>query len=108
MALIRTILAALIAISVAVLPATGEAIALPSGDQLAMADQADMPCCPCCNTQADLKLTTCALKCIAVVGAVFPATVITPLYLVDGLPLPFIDDLLHGFLKAPPTHPPSA
>lgn len=108
MALIRTILAAFIAISIAILPATGAVIALSSADQTAMADQADMPCCPCCDSQADLKLTACALKCIGVVGAVFPATVITPLYLVDGLPLPFVDDPLHEFLKAPPTHPPPA
>lgn len=109
MALIRTILAALIAISVAVLPATGEAIALPSGDHLAMANQADMPCCPCCNnSQADLKLTACALKCISIAGAVFPATTIAPLYLLDDVPLQLVDDALHEFLKAPPTHPPSA
>lgn len=108
MALVRTILAALIAISVAVLPAAGQAMVSPSATNATMADQADTPCCPCCNTQADLKLTTCALKCVGVVGAVFPAPVITPLYLVDGVPLPFVDDLLREFLKAPPTHPPPA
>lgn len=108
MALIRTILVALIAISIAVLPATGQAIASPSADQTMMVDQADMPCCPCCNTRADLKLTTCALKCLGVVGTVFPATTIAPLYLLDGVPLPLVDEPLHEFLRAPPTHPPSA
>lgn len=108
MALVRTILAALIAISLAVLPATGQAIVAPSADQTTMVDQADMPCCPCCNTQADLKLTMCTLKCIGVVGAVFPATTIAPLYWLDGVPLQLVDDPLHEFLRAPPTHPPSA
>ena len=43
---IRTIVAALIAFSVAMLPATGEAIVSPSATQAVMADQSDMPCCP--------------------------------------------------------------
>ena len=108
MALIRTILAALIAISVAVLPAAGQAMVSPLATQTMTADRADTPCCPCCNTQAELKLTTCALKCLGVVGAVFLAPVITPLYVVDGVRLPFVDDVLREFLKAPPTHPPPA
>lgn len=103
---LRTILAALIAFSVAFLPATGEAVASPLADQAVMVDQSDMPCCPCCNTLDDFKLTACALKCITIVGAVFPPTVTTPLYLADGPPLPFVDHPLHEFSKAPPTHPP--
>lgn len=106
MAVIRTVLAALIAISVALLPATGEAIALPSAGQAVMVDQSDMPCCPCCDTQDDFKLTSCVLKCINLVSAV-AAMVITPLYLADGVPVNFVNELLHEFLKAPPTHPPS-
>ncbi len=106
MPLIRTILAALIAISVAVLPATGEAIALPAAGQAVMADQADMPCCPCCNTRDDLQLTACALKCIGAVGVVFLVEAAAPPYSVRDVLLPFADDPLHEFLKAPPTHPP--
>jgi hypothetical protein len=107
MVLIRTILAALIAFSVAVLPATGEAIALSSADQSMMSNQSDMSCCPCCNTQDVLKLAACALKCVGIVGAVLPALTLTPLYFADGASLPFVDHPLHEFFKAPPTHPPS-
>jgi hypothetical protein len=103
---IRTLLTALIAISVAFLPATGEAIVSPAADQAVMVNQSDMPCCPCCNSQDDLKLTSCALKCLTLVGGVFPAMVITPLYLTDGDAVDFVDEALHEFLKAPPTHPP--
>lgn len=106
MALIRTILAALIAISVAVLPATGEAIVVSSADQPMMAAQSDMPCCPCCHTQDDLKLTACGLKCVGIAGAVLPAMTIIPLRLAEGAQLPFADHPLHEFFKAPPTHPP--
>jgi hypothetical protein len=103
---IRTIVAALIAISVALLPAAGEAIVSPSTSQVAMADQSDMPCCPCCNTQDDIKLTFCTLTCITLASAVFPTTVTMPLYVADSTPAGFVDDPLHEFLTAPPTHPP--
>jgi hypothetical protein len=106
MILIRTIVAALVAISVAMLPATGEAIVSQSASQAVMADQSDMPCCPCCNTQGDVKLTWCALTCMTFVGAVFPTIATVPFYLDDGAPVPFVDDPLHEFVTAPPTHPP--
>ena len=76
MILIRRILFAVIAISVAVLPATAEAIVSPSPAEVTMADQGDMPCCPSCNTQDDFKATACALKCVALAGAVVPAMTI--------------------------------
>ena len=104
---IRTIVAALIAFSVAMLPATGEAIVSPSATQAVMADQSDMPCCPCCNTQHDVKLTTsCVLNCIALAGVVFPTMATIPVYVAGGTPVPFVDGPLHEFLKEPPTHPP--
>jgi hypothetical protein len=106
MIFIRTIMAAMIAFSVAALPATGAAIALPSEGQTAMAGQPDMPCCPSCNTQDDAKLAACALKCATVVGVVFSAPVMAPSYWADAsLPI-FAEDRLHEFLRAPPTHPP--
>jgi hypothetical protein len=58
MELVRAILAAFIAIAVAMSPAIGEPVMPPSADQMAMADQADMPCCPCCNTLEQSKPTT--------------------------------------------------
>jgi hypothetical protein len=75
LALIRTMLVALIAISVAALPAASEAIISSYPAEITMADQADMPCCPCCNTQGDFKATACVLKCVALAGAVLPEIV---------------------------------
>jgi hypothetical protein len=108
MALNRTILVALIAISVAVLLATGGAIVLPSPAEATMADQADMPCCPYCDTQGDFKATACVLKCVAPASAVLPATNVPSLYIADGSRVSFVDDTLDGLVRAPPTHPPPA
>src|SRR4029077_18445865 len=108
MVVIRAILAALITISVVVSPAIQEAVVSPSPSppEVMMADQTDMPCCPCCDTQDDLKSTACALRCITFVGAVPPAITVTPHYLADGSPLSFLDDTLYGLARQPPTHPP--
>jgi hypothetical protein len=108
MAIIRTILAALLAISVALSPAIGEAVISPSSGEAITADQADMSCCPCCNTQDHSQSTTCALKCITLAGAILPAMNVAQPYLVGGLPLPFVDDSTHGVVRKPPTHPPPA
>ena len=108
MVLIRRVVVAVIAISVAVLPATAEAIVLPSPAEVTIADQADMPCCTCCNTQGDLKATACVLKCVALAGAVLPAMTIALCYIADGSPRILVDDTLHGLARAPPTHPPPA
>src|SRR5579864_9068264 len=108
MAPIRAILAALIAISVAVSPAVAEAGVppSPSSAEVMMVDQADMPCCPCCNTQDGFKSAACAFKCIILVGAVLPAMTVTPRYSSDESLPSFADDTLHGLLRPPPTHPP--
>ena len=106
MALIRTILVALIAISVALSPAIGEAVVSPSPVEVMTADQADMACCPCCNTQDNFKSTACVLKCITLAGAILPAMNVAQPYLVDGLPLSLVGDTLHGLVRSPPTHPP--
>ena len=108
MALIRTILVALIAISIAVLPATVEAIVSPLPAEVTMADQADMPCCTCCNTQGDLETTACVLKCMTLAGAVLPAMTIGLPYIADRCPRTLVDDTLHGLARPPPTHPPPA
>jgi hypothetical protein len=63
--LIRRILAAVIALSLAALPATAEALVSPLPAEATMTDQADMPCCPSCNTQDDVKAIACVLKCAA-------------------------------------------
>ena len=110
MTLVRTILAALIAVAVAMSPTIGEAFMSPSPDQVVIADHADMPCCPCCNsnTQDQPNPTACVLKCMTLAGTVLPAMNVAQPYLVDGLPLPFVDETSHGVVRKPPTHPPPA
>jgi hypothetical protein len=106
MVVIRTLLAALIAMSVVMLPPTGEPIVSPSPVEVTMADQVDMSCCPCCDIQDNFKSTACTFKCITLAGAVLPAMTVTLRYLADGPPLSFVGDTLHGLERPPPTHPP--
>jgi hypothetical protein len=104
---VRTILAAVITISVAVVPAAGEAAVSTKPVEMSMPDIADMPCCPCCNDQDSSRSSVaCALKCINFVGAILPAMVVAQPYLVDAAPLSFATDALHGRASSPPTHPP--
>jgi hypothetical protein len=105
---LRALLTVLIAISVAVLPATAEVVVLASPDQVTVAYQAEMPCCSCCDNQGDFKATACALQCAALAGAVLPAMPVTLLFLAEGSPLALAERTLHGLVRAPPTHPPPA
>ena len=101
MAFARAILAALIAISVATVPATGGDVMSAKPVEMSMTDQADMPCCPPVDDKASV---TCAFKCLNFVAAMFPATI--PLsHIIDGPPQSFSDGTLYGHVT-PPTHPP--
>lgn len=97
----RTILAVVIAISVAMVPAAG-GVAIPTKPvEMSMADQADMPCCASDDCKGSIA---CAFKCFNFVAATFPATI--PLsHIVDGPPAFFADGTLHGHVS-PPAHPP--
>jgi hypothetical protein len=108
MTFVRTVVAALIAISVAVLPATGAAIVVPSDLQASMIERPDMPCCPCCNAQNNSELAACALKCISLVGVFVSSTAVMPFFSIDGVPARFAEHPLHAFTRPPPTHPPRA
>jgi|SRR6516165_5012940 hypothetical protein len=108
MALIRTILAALIAISVAAVPATTEAIVAPSLAEVMLTDQADMPCCPPSDAQGNFKATACVLKCAALAGTIVPATALVLPRMANGSWLSLVDNTLRELLRAPPTHPPPA
>lgn len=108
MALIRNTIIALIAFAVALLPASANAISLPLHSpeaEVTLADHADMPCCPSCDSQGDFKATACALKCAALASAVLPATGVAPLYFADGSLRALPEDTLHTHVIAP-THPP--
>lgn len=97
----RTILTALIAISVAMLPAAGGATVSTTPVEVSMADQADMPCCAPDDCKGSIA---CAFKCFNFVGITFPAAVSLP-YAVDVIPQSFSDATLRGYIS-PPTHPP--
>jgi hypothetical protein len=107
MFIVRTALAALIAVSVAMVPAAGQAAVSTKPVEMSMPDNADIPCCPCCNDQDSSKNTVaCALKCINFVGVVLPAMVVAQPYLVDAASPSFVNDALRGHTSSPPTHPP--
>jgi hypothetical protein len=110
MPFIRTTVATLIALAVALLPASGNAILLPSSAEVAMTGHADMPCCPSCDTQAcdthgDFKAAVCALKCAALASAVLPVTSIAPLYIAESSLRALAEDAVHRHVIAP-LHPP--
>jgi len=102
MAIARTIFAALIAISVAMIPVNGGATIFTKPVEMSMADQMDMPCRP--PSDRDKGAVACAFKCLSFVAAMFPPSV--NLSDVDvGLPPSFTDGTLDGHV-VPPTHPP--
>lgn len=102
MAFVRLILAGLIAVSVAIAPATNAAAVSTSSAEMTMADQTDMPCCP---TPDNAKgSVACAFKCLGFVAAMFPAP--SPLVIdANGSPTSFSDRTLRDHIS-PPTHPP--
>jgi hypothetical protein len=108
MALSRIILNALIAISLALVPIGGAVVNSVTPVEMLMADQGDMPCCPHCDTQGDLKAAACVLKCAALAGAVLPTMPVGLFYMSDPFPLTPTDETLRGIVRAPPTHPPPA
>jgi hypothetical protein len=107
MASIRTTVAVLVAFAVAFPPVSGNAIPLPllssPPAEATMADHADLPCCPSCDTQADFK--ACALKCAALASAVLPETSVALLYIAEGSLRALAEGALHPHVIAP-THPP--
>jgi hypothetical protein len=108
MPLIRSVIGALIAISVAMSPAIGEPVMLPSAVEVMTSDQADMPCCPCCDKLDNLKSTSCVLKCMTLTGAVIVVPSTAQPSLRDGRLLPLVHDMSRGVARKPPTHPPLA
>jgi hypothetical protein len=99
---IRAILAGLISISVAILPATGQIAISTQPVEMSMLDQADMPC----STPDDCKGSiACAFKCFNYVAATFPAMLSLP-YIVEAAPPSFVGGILREHVRSPPTHPP--
>ena len=108
MGLSRIILNALIAVCMVLMPIGGAVVNSATLPEMLMADQGDMPCCPHCDSQGDLKAAACVLKCAALNGAVLPTMTLGLLYISDPFPLTTTDQTLRGIVRAPPTHPPPA
>ena len=102
MAFARTILAALIAISIALLPTTGGAAASTKPLEMSVTNQTDMPCCP--PSDKGNGSVACVIKCCNFVAMVFP-TPIALLPIVVGLLASFDEGSLRGHIS-PPAHPP--
>jgi hypothetical protein len=108
MPLIRSVVGALIAISVAMSPAIGEQVMLPSAVEAMTSDQADMPCCPCCDKQDNFKSTACVQKCVTLTGAVMVVPSAAQPSLRHSRVLPLVHNMSRGVARKPPTHPPRA
>jgi hypothetical protein len=99
----RTILAVLIAISIAVVPATGGMVRSAKPVEMSMANLADMPCCP---APGDSKGSlACGFNCcLNFVVAMFPPTIVLA-HIADGVTATPVDAELRGHVS-PPAHPP--
>jgi hypothetical protein len=92
MSLARTILVALITLSVALLPAAGSAgLSLKSADTIEMSAMEDMDCCPhkaspCDRMDGCASMATCALHCFT--------------FAVSSAPLPFVSLTLANNMPA--------
>jgi hypothetical protein len=102
MAFARTILAALTAISIALLPASGGAVASTKPVKMSITNQTDMPCCP--PRDEGNGSVACAFKCCNFIAIML----LTPVALssTPEAPLAFFSEgTLRGHIT-PPTHPP--
>jgi hypothetical protein len=104
MALVRTFLAAWLAIVVALVPAAGGATVVTKAATILMPDRSAMPCCDHMDRCGDAA--TCALKCLNFVA---PALTIyaMPTFHVHARAWTEMP-ALHGQILPPPTHPPQA
>ena len=80
-ALVRTILAALIAVSVALSPAIGEAVMSPSPVEMAMGDQAGHALLPMLRYAGPFQIDRVVLKCVTLAGAILSAVNVAQRYL---------------------------
>jgi hypothetical protein len=108
MRIIRMMLPALIAIAVAVAPATGRTIVSVIPFEVSMQAQGDMPCCPSGEEREQLKSIACALQCMTLVGAIPAAAAVPQPCHIAEVPRSFVTAALHGHIASPPTHPPPA
>jgi hypothetical protein len=100
----RLLLAAVIAVAVAMSPASGGAAFPSMHSAMSQADHSDMPCCPADDCKGSID---CAFKCFSLMSAVLPAPILLPDPVMQDTPL-LVGGTLRGHVVSPPTHPPSA
>ena len=111
MRIARTILALLITLSVALLPAAGGAgLASKSADTIEMSAMEDMDCCPhkanpCDRMGGCTSMATCALHCFTFAVSSAPLPFVDPLTLADNMPV-LQDDDVPSQSGIPPFRPP--
>ena len=110
MCICRTILALVIAVSVAVLPAAGHAsVSVKSAEVADMAGMDDMPCCPHKTHSSDKAIDGCAsmVGCILCAGFLGPASsdTFSPMVL-TSLAISFASNPFHSQTGSPPFRPP--
>jgi hypothetical protein len=108
MGICRTILALLIAISVATLPVAGSAAPIAQAADMSMSEpmvDCDHPAMPCHKAMDDCQsMAACALKCFNFSGANF-SILSFPFVLTDRMPV-FADDPFRPQTSSPPFRPP--
>jgi hypothetical protein len=107
----RTILALLIALSVALLPGVGGASsAMKASDTTTEAVMEDMDCCPPKSNPCDkamdgcTSMATCALKCFSFTQG-SSVSLSYPIGVAGNMPLPFAS-AFHSQTSSPPFRPP--
>jgi hypothetical protein len=108
MSICRTILALLIAVSVAIMPAAGGAGLSVKSTDGEMSSMGDMDCCPKktnpCDQGGCLLMANCVLKCFSTANfATVPISY--AVMLADQMPLPRAS-ALYSHLGSPPFRPP--
>jgi hypothetical protein len=103
MVTIRAVLAAVVALSIAVVPAVGGA-AIASSSHISMSDDEGMPC----NKAMDdsKAIAACALKCFNFAGVVVVVPVLPSAYVVH-LERSFITNTFRSHPTRPPFRPPA-
>lgn len=102
---IRSVLAAVLALWIAILPAVGAAAFASQSSGVAMSDDGGMPC----NKQMDdgKALTACALKCFQLCAEDFISPLALPARHCETKRL-FVTDALYSRPIVPPFRPPAA
>ena len=102
MAHLRMLLAALIAIALALVPAAAPQVSVAHAAPVASSNDGDMPCCVPDHCKSSVG---CSAKCLNC-GIVAPADQNDPPAIFGVARVSFSQARLHAHVQSPPTHPP--